>query len=305
MLKMYRNQIKKDATILIPVSPLSFSQKIPDRHDDANTNYYDGRLSPFLIPHIKLSEYLQMQIVPFLRTGHLWRGEYAMNAKEKAMNTFAEAWEKSESESKGTSNPVPSIKEENGTSTPPSMPIQNNTENIQTTKSALSPDASTGVPSFDVAVIQRDLNERPDPSDTRLIESARLVKNKWINTSDFNQKYFDANRKDLQEIIDYCLKHNWRPVLVTFPVSQVLLNDLGPNYLKKYLYTNLEKIDTTNISYINLIEDPRLTKNRLLFHNSDHLNYKGAAITSYVLLQHLIKQNYLPKAADGYDYSSL
>jgi hypothetical protein len=54
--------------------------------------------------------------------------------------------------------------------------------------------------------------------------------------------------------------------------------------------------------YIDFSSDARLANNPSLYGNSDHLNAKGAAITSYLLLQSLIDNGLLPEKADGYDY---
>jgi hypothetical protein len=46
--------------------------------------------------------------------------------------------------------------------------------------------------------------------------------------------------------------------------------------------------------------DTRIAKDKYLFRDADHLNNRGASVTSYLLLQKLIKIGYLPKTADGY-----
>lgn len=269
LLRMNANQIKKNAIIIIVVSPISFSQNIPKDDDIVNTQYYDGRLSPFLIPHFKPSEYMQIEIAPFTRAGYLLRQQYSKKAEETAFQTFATQWK----------TPPPVIVE-------PPPPNRNSN------------------PTFNVQQIQVELNAPPATSDAQFMGSVRFMTNKWYNSGGFSVDSFDANRKDLEKIVNYSLEHNWRPVLVTLPISQALLNNLGPGFLKKYIYDNVKKTNLKGLDYFNFADDTRITQDKYLYSNSDHLNPKGAAIMSYLLLQKLIQKGYLPKSADGYDYSN-
>lgn len=282
MLKMYTNQIEDNAVIIINVSPISFSQIKLDGKKNVNTQYYDGRLSPFLIPNLHIGDYIQTQFIPFVRSGYLWRTEHAKTTKEKAMSTFAEKFE--------TLN-QPSV-----TPSPAGAPSEDPVarEIIR-----------SEIPTFNVEEIQAILHAEPEPSSDRLIESTSFMVDKWNKTDGFHTKYFETNRKDLQAILDYSVEHGWRPVLVTYPINQVLLDELGPNYLEDYIHSNLRQVNLYNSPYINFAANRQLTENRYLFINSDHLNKKGALITSYLLLQELIDMKYLPKEADGYDYTPL
>lgn len=272
MLKMHSKQIKKNAVIIINVSPLSFSQNKPKKDDDANMNYYDGRLSPFLIPHLKISEYLQIQIMPFVRSGYLWREKHAKSVGDIAMETFIKQWEKPKP------TPVPVLK---------TTPIQP------------TPSPKAGMT---IDEIKAELKDSPTPPDKNFTDSAHFVINKWFNSGGFSAESFDENKKDLKKIINYCLKNNWRPILITLPISQVLLDNLDLGYMKEYVYDNIKEINVKNIDYFDFTVNQQLTKNTDLFSNSDHLNTRGAAVTSYLLLRELIKAGYLPRDADGYDY---
>lgn len=272
MLKMNSRKIDKNAIILITISPISFSQKQPRKEDLVNMNYYDGRLSPFLIPYLKVSEYLQIQVAPFARTGYLWRQEHAKKVADEVAISYALTRGE-----KITPTPAPALK----VSTPPV---------------ATAPQ-ETGI---GLEEIQKELNSPPDPYADWISRSADLTADKWYNSGGFSEDSFAKNRKDLEAIINYSLDHHWRPVLITFPISQVLLETVEKNYLKKYIYDNLNATNLHGAPYINLAEDQRLAKNKYLYDNADHLNKKGAAIASYLILQELIKKNYLPKSADGY-----
>ena len=278
MLQMHSQQIKKNAVIIINISPISFSQNKPGKDDDVNMNYYDGRLSPFLIPHLKISDYLQIQIFPFVRAGYLWRQSHAQYTEQLAINSYVANWV--------TPSPSP--------------------EPIQIQLAVVHPVAATrsSIPTFKVSEIKAELNEPPATSDARFDQSVQFMTNKWYNSGGFGTQSFDTNRKDLEDIIAYCLKHNWRPVLITIPISQALLNGLEPGYLQHFVYDNLAKANLRGATYFNFAQDLQITQDKYLFSNSDHLNDKGAAIFSYLLLRKLIENGYLPKTADGYDYST-
>ncbi|OGG00628.1 hypothetical protein A2Y99_05255 [Candidatus Gottesmanbacteria bacterium RBG_13_37_7] len=277
MLKMYTRQIKKGGIIIINISPLSFSQKKPRKEDNVNMNFYDGRLSPFLIPHLKAAEYLQIQIVPFVRTGFLWREKYAKEVAEKAMNTYAAEWDRKK-------KVVELVPETNITDKVPIAGVH------------------TFIPTFKVQEIQAELDAPPDLTEKRFLESTRLMVDKWYKSGDFGIEYFEDNTKDLKNLISYCLKNKWQPVLITLPISQVLLDGLGPKYLQNYIYDNVANLDLHNVKYFDFASDTRLTKNGYLFENSDHLNRKGAIIVSYLLLKNLDDANYVSKETDRYDY---
>ncbi len=75
LLQQYENQIADGAVILIDVSHISFSHRKADQSDGMQGNYY-GRVSPFLIPDLKVSDYLQTTVAPFIRAGYSWRKAY-------------------------------------------------------------------------------------------------------------------------------------------------------------------------------------------------------------------------------------
>jgi hypothetical protein len=280
LLKMNRNQIKDNAVIIINVSPISFSQKKPDKDANVNMNYYDGRLSPFLIPHLKLSEYFQIQIVPFSRAGYLWRETIAKNINDKTMSTFAANWNKQKK----------TIKTENNIA-----PVLTTAVIIDSSRSAL--------PTFNVVEIKEELKNPPVAPLALHEESMHFILNKWYKSGGFDTASFNTNKDDLIDLINYCLQNKWHPVLVTMPISQILQNNLEPGYFKKYIYDNLNDLSLKGIKYFNFSTNKQLTENKYLFSNSDHLNLRGASITSYLLLQELIKNGYLSKKADGYDYT--
>ena len=268
LLKMNSRQIDKGAIIIITVSPISFSQMKPKKDELVNMNYYDGRLSPYLIPYLKVSEYLQIQIAPFVRSGYLWRQEHA----KKVALAVDQSYAASRGE-KLTPDPI-------------------DTSQFRPTDPPYT--------SLTVEEIKKELDAPASPMLDWMSRSADLTADKWYNSGGFSKSSFRKNREDLEDIISYSIDHHWRPILITFPINQVLLNTLEKDYLKHYIYDNLDQTDLHRTPYFNFANDPRLTKNAYIFTNSDHLNSKGAAVISYLLLQKLIENKYLTKSVDKY-----
>lgn len=90
-LKMHARQIKEGAVIIISASPISFSSKMASVGDSLQTNYYDGRITPFLIPHIKIGDYLQSRIFPFCPFGISVTGKTQRNNCKTAVKRVAVA----------------------------------------------------------------------------------------------------------------------------------------------------------------------------------------------------------------------
>ena len=282
-LKMYSRQIKEGAIIIITASPISFSQGKPSREDALQTQYYDGRISPFLIPNIKVEDYLQSQIFPFLRAGYSWRQNY--NDEIKARISKEEKW----------TEPAPTATAVSGKPTP--------VANAETTDQYIPANYADKTYFFHVQAIEHELTYPSTAPDGMLVESMNAIFNKWYHTSGFGTQFFEANRKDLERLIAYRKEKKWRPVVITIPLSKVLLDGLLPDYMQVYIYDNISKTNLQGVEYFNFATDERLTKNKYLFGSADHLNPKGAVIFSYLLLQRLIDKGYVPKNADGYDYT--
>lgn len=285
MLKMYKNQIKDNALIIINVSPLSFSQGRPTRFNGINTNYYDGRLSPWLIPHFNIGIYIERQLLPFVQSGVLWRQRHAEFTKQQAMNTYGQRLSDSQN--------TPIANQDN-----PKLSLRVDDAKFSqedTGMASVSPSSHLSrvdAIRFELHVFQSDQK--------RLEDSALKIYEKWLVSKDFLPDYFSENRKDLENLVQYCLSQKWRPVLITLPISQILIDNLGAEYLPTYVNDHVQQLQARDILYIDFNKDTRLTQNARLFSNADHLNSKGADIVSFLLLEKLIEHQILPAAANGY-----
>lgn len=81
-LKQYQKQIADNALIIIDISHIIFSHQPPTKLDNLQTAYY-SQLSPFLIPKLNLSFYLQKQLFPFLRSFANLREDYHHQVQER------------------------------------------------------------------------------------------------------------------------------------------------------------------------------------------------------------------------------
>ncbi len=270
-LRQHSRQIEKGAIVIIPVTPISFSHKPVDVHDSLQTNYY-ASVSPFLIPRLHIGNYVQTMIVPFVRSGYLLRSQYAHGIQERLAKENRNPLDFSAK----TSQPV--------TADSPNKDILIPTK-TPNTKLLTEPDFST--------IFIEPFSDNLD-----------FLYGKWYNTPEFNTKYFDENRRDLEKIIDYSLKQGWQPVLVTIPISQALRETLLDDYMDLYLYENMQKTNTQGVPYFDFSDEQRLISDTTYYANADHFNNRGASLFSYMLLKKLIAEGLLSNEVDGFDYQA-
>lgn len=296
MLKMYSKQIKEDAVIVINISPISFSQAKPGREDSLQAQYFDGRISPFLIPNLKVEDYLQSQILTFLIAGHNLRNQYANDNKERVAMA----------EQGITPTPKPKKIMTKEIPIPQKTKAEKPVEPVFSLKDAvihadqIDP-ASLNPDYFHVEMINTKLASSSAKASKRLVDSMLFSFDRWYRTKAFDPKYFGSNRKDLEKLISYTLKKKWKPVLITVPISAVMQEGLLDDYMQVYLYDNIKKTNLQGVPYFDFSSEPIITKN-FFYYDADHLNKNGAITFSYLLLQKLIKEGYLPKSTDGYKY---
>ena len=93
------------------------------------------------------------------------------------------------------------------------------------------------------------------------------------------QEGYNQNLKEVSAIIDLCLSHNLKPVLMTTPVTDVL-NEIYENdgnffpVFKQFTDELLKKYD--GLEYFDYSKDEYFSKNHKLFMDGDHLNNFGA-----------------------------
>lgn len=85
---------------------------------------------------------------------------------------------------------------------------------------------------------------------------------------------FNKTIKLLEEMIEYCLENNWKPILVVCPCSSELNNLLPKKLIQKVLYDNIEKANRRNIPFLDYLYDEEF-QDSSLYVDSDRLNKKG------------------------------
>jgi hypothetical protein len=296
VLKQYSKQIDKHAVILIDASQISFSHNTDDSQTGFQAIYY-RRVSPFFIPRLNISDYIESEFLPFTRVGYFWRKKYAQEITDRI--SAEEKWIEPTPTLKPTLQPNPTpIPSAKPTSLQHSLPPPTQTLPLSATLSAEEY-------FFNVEAIRNELASPSAKFADHYMDNMDFTFNKWYHTDEFNPKFFAQNRKNLENLIAYCLQQNWKPVVITVPISQRLKDGLLDDYMQTYLYDNVQKTHLQGVEYIDFGNDTRITKNTSMFSNADHLGHKGAAIFSYELLQKLIEKGYLPKEADEYDYRPL
>lgn len=275
LLKQHSNQIDKGAVILISVTPISFSHSsvYEDSPSSRGTQgMYYGSLQPWFIPQLDFDNYLQSKVLPSLRSGYSLRRLYADEVRARIAEEEKD----------------PDLKRRDAEAAAPAThPVE---QPIDT--------------SLDVALIQQDL-ANPNPIfPKRIQDDMNFIFNKWYNTDEFNPNYFEVNRRELENLIQYTLQQGWQPVLITVPISTYLQEGLLDDYMQTYMYDNLAKTDIQGVEYLDFTQSP-IASNSAFYHDSDHLSDRGAEVFSYELLQELIRRGYLTQEVDGYDYTNI
>lgn len=291
LLKQYSNQIDQNAVIIINASPISFSHNTEDSQNGFQAIYY-RRVSPLFIPHLNVSDYIESEFLPFTRVGYFWRQKHTEAITKRIAKE--EKWVE------------PSVTESPPTETSSTEQVVKANQPMVSNKKALQTlNLSAADYFFNVEAIQKELAAPSTTFASNYMDNMDFIFNKWYHTDEFNPKFFETNRRDLENLIKYSLQHRWRPVVITIPISDHLQDGLFDDYMQVYLYDNLQKTDLHGTEYIDFSHDTRITKNTTLYNNADHLGPKGADIFSYELLQTLISKGYLQKKDDGYDYRPL
>lgn len=95
-------------------------------------------------------------------------------------------------------------------------------------------------------------------------------------SADHLTEYMAEVRKLLSEMIDYCLAHGFRPVLITSPLSKAMNQKFSKEFLDKVLYDNIRIANTKEIPYLDLLKHPDFQEDPDMFWNGvDWLSSKG------------------------------
>lgn len=110
-------------------------------------------------------------------------------------------------------------------------------------------------------------------------------------TKEMEEK-FKKTRKILEDMIEYCINHNFRPVIVVPPVSKILSDMISKKFIDKYLFDNIKIANKRNIPVFNYLYEETMQDYKLYI-NSDFMNLTGRKILTKTILEDLAKIDYI------------
>ncbi len=215
LLKKFSKKIKRNATIIIIVCPLSFGNNADTKSDNYSDKFY-GILSPSQIDGYSLKKALHLHysfLIDILKITN----KYTKSSKTAQKNTST-------------------------------------------------------VTVVDVWKSQFDLIDLENP-----------------HQAEKHKKAFDEKVEILSNGIDFCIKMNYRPVIVIPPIPYKTRKHFSDAFLKKFLYENIYKINILhkNISVLDYLFDKRFGDN--IFKNDIFLSEIGAKKFSSILFDDIKK----------------
>ena len=105
--------------------------------------------------------------------------------------------------------------------------------------------------------------------------------------SDFSPKLLAEFKKTqylLTSMISFCIENGYNPILVITPVSDIMNNHLGSNFINNILINNINDSNIFNIPVYNYLHDSRFKSFQLYFRNADFLNIFGRKLFTEILL---------------------
>jgi hypothetical protein len=116
------------------------------------------------------------------------------------------------------------------------------------------------------------------------VDQFGLVNTISPNLSSDLEKTFIKTRAILEEMIDYCLSNNLKPILVVTPVSEQLNKNLSDEFIYSVLLKNIKIANTHNVPVMNYLRDKRFADFKLYHNNADFLNVTGRRLFTKILL---------------------
>jgi hypothetical protein len=109
--------------------------------------------------------------------------------------------------------------------------------------------------------------------------------------SDELARIFVQTRQILTNMIQFCLDHEFRPVLVVTPVAKELNDLLSDDFVNKVLLENISKANIQDILLLLLLREQRFQDSKWYL-NADTLNLQGRRYLTRVIIEELEKHGY-------------
>lgn len=95
---------------------------------------------------------------------------------------------------------------------------------------------------------------------------------------------FIKTRQILTGMIQFCLDYGLKPVLVVTPVSKIMNDRLGDDFINCVLFDNINKANIQNVPLMNYLSDERFGDYNLYHNNADFLNARGRRLFTEILV---------------------
>jgi len=95
---------------------------------------------------------------------------------------------------------------------------------------------------------------------------------------------FVITRRLLTDMIQFCLDNGLKPILVVTPVSKIMNDRLGDDFIKCVLFDNISKANKQNVPLMNYLGDERFGDYHLYHNNADFLNARGRRLFTEILV---------------------
>jgi hypothetical protein len=107
-----------------------------------------------------------------------------------------------------------------------------------------------------------------------------------ISLSTENKNSIEKNIDILNEMIDFCLEKNYRPIIMMLPVTKALSSLFPQSFIDEYIVENIKKANMRGIPVVNYLNDARFISPDLYF-NSFFMNAKGRKIFTNAVVKEL------------------
>lgn len=92
-----------------------------------------------------------------------------------------------------------------------------------------------------------------------------------------NKDRFEMSVKALESLVNLCIEHNFKPVIVLPPVSRYLNSYFDEDFVNRYIKDYVNSISIKDIPFLNYLGDPDFVDDNL-YMNSNFLNSAGAKL---------------------------
>jgi hypothetical protein len=131
--------------------------------------------------------------------------------------------------------------------------------------------------------------------------AAKLKAESWIydvmvdeNDVAYRERTVRENLQCYQEMIDFCQKRGFKPVLLISPNTTQLIELLGTQKMERFFgYTKALCDANPDVLLLDYLQDERFVKDLGYFKDADHLNRRGAQMYTTLVVQDLIDRGLL------------